>query len=134
MSNLALMEVQRGLYNKLHGDGVLMGMVGGVYDAVPQTAALPFVVIGNGAYTTLEADAINLSELALQVDIWSEAGGRKVALTIMNRVYALLHLGTLTLSGFQLVTLRCEQAETQLTEQATRTHGSMTVRVTVVEG
>ena len=36
MSDLALMEVQRALYTKLGGDGVLMGMVTGVYDAVPQ--------------------------------------------------------------------------------------------------
>ena len=133
MSSLALMEVQRGLYNKLQGDGVLMGMVSGVYDAVPQSAALPFAVIGDGAYATIEADVLNLSELQLQIDIWSAAAGRKTALAIMNRIYALLHLGTLTLSGFQLVLLRCEQADTQLAEQATRIHGTMVVRAAVVE-
>lgn len=133
MSNLALMEVQRGLYGKLTADGVLMGMVTGVYDAMPQKSALSYVVIGDGDYVTLEAEAVNLSQMRFQIDVWSDAAGRKTALTIMNRIYALLHLGALTITGYQLVLLRCEQAETELTEEATRMHGSLVVRVAVVE-
>jgi len=134
MSSLALMEVQRALYTKLQGDGVLLGMVTGVYDAVPQKTALPYVVIGDGRLRTISSDALDLSEMELQLDIWTDAKGRKAALVIMSRLYALLHLGALTLSGFQQVTLRCEQADTELTEQATRIHGSLIVRATVVEG
>lgn len=133
MSNLALMEVQRALYTKLTGDGVLMGMVTGVYDVVPQKTMLPYVVIGNGDYTTLPADGINLSEVSLQLNVWSDTAGRKAVLTIMNRLYALLHQGTLTLTGYQQVLMRCEQAETELREEASRVHGSMRVRVAVVE-
>ncbi len=133
MSNLALMEVQHALYSKLHGDGVLMGLVTGVYDAVPQKTALPYVVIGDGTQTTLASDGLNLADLALVIDIWSDAAGRKTVLTIMNRIYALLHLGALTLTGFQQMLLRCEQADTALSEQGTRIHGSMRVHVSVVE-
>lgn len=133
MSSLALMEVQRALYTKLTSDGVLMGMVVDVADAVPQKTALPYVVIGDGQYETLATDAMNLSQLQMVIDIWSDVAGRKTILAIMNRIYALLHLGTLTISGFSQVLLRCEQADTALSEDATRMHGTMRVHITVVE-
>ncbi len=125
--------MQHALYTKLHGDAVLMGMVTGVYDAVPQKTVLPYIVIGDGQCRGLAADAVNLSELALEIDVWSEATGRKTVLTILNRLFALLHLGTLTLSGYQLVALRCEQADALVAEEATRVHGTMLIRATVVE-
>lgn len=133
MSSLALMEVQHALYSKLTGDGVLMGMVSGVYDVVPQNTALPYVEIGDGETITLAADVVNVSELRLSIDVWGDTAGRKNVLTIMNRIYALLHLGTLTLSGFQQVMMRGEQAETALVEEASRIHGTLVVRVMVVE-
>lgn len=133
MSGLALMEVQRALYTKLHGDGVLMAMVSGVHDVVPQKVALPYIEIGDGQARGLAAEAINLTELTLQLDVWTAASGRKTALTILNRIVALLHLGTLTLSGYQQVLLRCEQADTTLAEQGANLRGTLLVRVTVAE-
>lgn len=133
MSGLALMEVQKGLYSKLQGDGVLMGMVTGIYDAVPQTALLPYIIIGDGRSAALAADNVSITECKLELQIWTDVGGRKTALAIMNRIQALLHLGTLTLSGYQLVLLRVEQAATELAEQARRVHGSMQVIATVAE-
>ncbi len=133
MSSLALMEVQKALYSKLDGDGVLMGMVTGVYDVVPQKTALPYVVIGDGQMRVLDATGLTITDLNLQLDVWTDVSGRKNALAIMNRLFALLHLGTLTVNGFQQVTLRCDQADTEMTEQGTRIHGTLNVRVSVVE-
>ncbi len=127
------MEVQRALYGKLHADGVLMGMVGGVYDTVPQGAALPYVVIGDGLQNVVAADGVSVAQCRLGLDVWTDVGGRKTALAIMNRIFALVHLGTLTMSGYQLVLLRCEQAETTLIEQGTRIHGTLTITATVTE-
>ena len=133
MSSLALMEVQKALYSKLDGDGVLMGMVTGVYDAVPQKTALPYVVIGDGQMRVVDATGLTIADLNLQLDVWTDASGRKNALAIMNRLFALLHLGTLTISGFQQVILSCDQADTEIAEQGSRIHGTLNVRVTVVE-
>ncbi|MDX2095168.1 MAG: DUF3168 domain-containing protein [Alphaproteobacteria bacterium] len=133
MSSLALMEVQRALHTKLQGDGVLMGMVSGVYDAVPQKTPLPYVVIGDGQMRELPAATLTINELTLQIDVWTASSGRKTALAIMNRLFALLHLGTLTLDGLQQVILRCTEARTELAEQATHMHGTMNLRVTVAE-
>lgn len=133
MSSLALMEVQHALYTKLSGDGVLMGMISGIHDVTPQKTTFPYLVIGDGRMQALPADGLNLSEMLLQLDVWTAANGRKTALTILNRLFALLHLGTLTLSGFQQVVLRCELADTALAEQGEYVHASLSVRATVVE-
>lgn len=133
MSGLALMEVQRGLYSKLHGDGVLGGMVSNIYDVVPQHTLLPYVIVGDGAQQAVAADGVTITECRIELQVWTETGGRKTALAIMNRIHALLHLGTLSLSGLQLVLLRVEQADTALAEQATRVHGTLRVIATVAE-
>lgn len=133
MSGLALMELQKGLFSKLNGDGVLMGMVAGIYDAVPQMAALPYIIIGDGRSSAVAADGVSVTECRLDLQIYTDVGGRKTALNIMNRIHALLHLGALTLTGYQLVLLRVEQAATELAEQARRVHGTMQLVVTVAE-
>lgn len=133
MSNLALMEVQKALYTKLSGDGVLMGVVTGVYDVVPQKTALPYVVLGDGVQAIAGADNVTLSDCRLEIHVWGEASGRKTVLSILNRVYALLHLGTITVAGHQLVTLRTEQATTVLDEQGTHLRGTLGILVTVAE-
>lgn len=133
MSGLALMEVQRALYTKLSGDGVLMGMISGIYDVVPQKTATPYVVLGNGAQHLRPADELVVTECVLELQVWTEADGRKTALAIMNRLHALLHLGALTLTGFQLVTLQVNHAATSLAVQGTLISGTVTVSLAVVE-
>ena len=133
MSGLALMEVQRALYTKLQGDGVLMGMVAGVYDNVPQTTALPYVVIGDGRQDGIAADAVGVSQCRLVLDVWTDIGGRKTALVILNRLFSLMHMGTLSMGGYQLVMLRVEHAETTLREQGTRMHGMLVISAIVTE-
>jgi len=69
----------------------------------------------------------------LDITVWTDASGRKAALNILNRLHALLHLGTLTVSGYQPVTVRVEHARTELTEVADNLKGTMRVRVTMLE-
>ncbi len=133
MTNLAFMEVQHALYTKLSGDGVLMGMVDGIYDVVPQQSALPYIVLGDGSGALLPADGVSVTECRLTLSVWTEAHGRKTAMTILNRLHALLHLGALTMDGFALVILRVEQAETELRERGTRIRAQLILQATVVE-
>lgn len=133
MSSLALMEVQRALYTALVADGVLMGMVSGVFDVVPQHTALPYVELGDGSQSITPAEAAEVSECRLALYVWTEAAGRKTALSVLNRIHALLHLGTFGITGFQLVNVRTEQAATVIEEQGTRLRGTLVVRMTVVE-
>jgi hypothetical protein len=133
MSTLALAEIQRTLYSKLQADAVLLGMVTGIYDAVPQKTNTPYVVIGDGMLREVPAEGLNLAEIEMEIDVWADTGGRKAALLILNRLWALLHLGTLTITGFQTISLRGDQSETSLMEEATQIRGRILIRATVAE-
>lgn len=130
---LATMELQHALATKLQGDGVLTGLVNGLYDAPPQGAALPYLVFGEGEARIVPAEGPVLTETALEIEVWTDTSGRKTALMILNRLYALLHYGTLSLTGFQQVVLRVEQSSISLTEEATRLRGGLRVVATLVE-
>ena len=133
MSALALMELQRALFAKLSADSTLMSLVGGVYDNVPQNTPLPYVIIGDGTQVIRPADGLVISECQLEIHVYTDSGGRKSALEILNRLHALLHLGTLSLTGFQLISLRAEQAATLLAEQGAQFKGTMHLFVAIAE-
>lgn len=133
MSTLALKALQQALYSKLSGDGVLMGMVTGLYDVVPQRTTAPFVVLGDGSAQGEEASGVAVTRCSLTVHVWTEAVGRKAALIIMDRIYGLLHEATLTISGYQLVLMRGEKASTQLADEGAYLHGQLGFTVMLAE-
>lgn len=133
MSTLALIEVQKALYAALHADGVLMGMVEGIFDAVPQKSEVPYIVIGEGNEALQAVADGGVSECHLTLQVWTQASGRKTALMIMNRIHALLHLGSLSVDGFEVLVLRTEQASVRLAEDGNYMNGSLTLALTVEE-
>lgn len=133
MSTLAMMEVQRALYAKLTADGVLMGMISGVYDAVPQTAALPYVVIGDGDAECTPELAAQVTQCQWTIEVWTNASGRKSALTILNRLHGLLHQGDITLTGLTLIGVTVTRAQTQVDTEKERVFGLLELRLMVRE-
>ena len=90
-------------------------------------------MIGDGRANVEPADELNITELQMQIDVWGDATGRKKVLTILNHIFALMHLGTLALAGYQQVLLRCEQADTEIAEQGQNTRGVLIVRAVMAE-
>lgn len=133
MSGFALANVQKALYGKLVADGVLMGMVTGVFDAVPQNSQVPYVVIGNGVQVVPPVEALPVAECRLDIHVWTDAVGRKTALAVLSRIHALLHLGMLAVEGFSVAVLRTEQASVRLSEDGTHIRGELTAVITVGE-
>jgi len=131
MSAAVLQAVQQALYTKLTGDGVLMDMVEGVYDAVPQQAIIPYIVIGDGQAEEVPQVQTRLSECTMALHVWTAGGGRKAALTILNRLHGLLHHGALTFTGFTLLAMRCMRAETQVDADHDRIYGMVELGLTV---
>lgn len=131
MSGAVLQALQQALYSKLSGDSALMDLVSGVYDAVPQHAALPYVVIGDGSANEVPQVATQMSECQLLLNVWTSGGGRKVALAILNRLHALLHQGSLSLGGFTLIAMRCVRAETTVDADHDRVSGVLELTVLV---
>ena len=133
MTMLALQAVQPAIYNKLTSDGVLMDMVSGVYDVVPQNAITPYVVIGDGTAQELPQIVNQLTEITLDLHVWSKSGGRKTVLTILNRIYGLLHQGTISPAGFTLMAMHCTDAQTNVDALHDRVEGVLRVVITVLE-
>ena len=133
MTTLALTNIQQALYSKLTGDGVLMGMITGVYDAVPERTALPYVVIGDGSSEVADSLASTTTRCELEIEVWTDIKGRKSALIAMDRIYGILHQGTLSVSGFELLHARCLESFTELVEVGPRLRGVLRFEILVRE-
>ncbi len=131
MSAAVLQAVQQALYTKLTGDSVLMDLVQGVYDAVPQNAVVPYIVIGDGQAEEMPQVQGAISECAMALHVWTGGGGRKTALAVLNRLHGLLHHGSLSFSGFTLLAMRGVRAETQVDADNDRIYGILELALTV---
>lgn len=132
---LAVKEVQRSLYNYLAADVTLIEMVGdsNIYDAVPQQTSFPYIVIGEGVGRVVPADGVTVTDCEFEISVLTNGYGRKKALEIIERIYVLLHLGTMTVDGFGVVLLRVDRNSVSLEESGNVMRGKMTVIVTVAE-
>lgn len=131
--SLVMQAVQQALIAKLTGDAVLMDRIDAVYDTVPQRSPLPYLVIGELVQEALPSLGEAVWQVTVAMEIWSEAHGRKSALTALERLHGLLHHGALNVSGYALREMRVEAASCVLAEQATRIVGSAELRILIAE-
>jgi hypothetical protein len=127
--SLPLYKLQEALYARLSGDGVLMGLVQAVHDTVPQHSAFPYVVIGDGRQHDVPAGGVTTVRCALEIEVFSRSKGRKEALLILDRIYALLHRNVVTVDGFECIVIRCDTVQTEVLLDALTLRGSMQVAV-----
>lgn len=127
MNSLGLLQLQQGLFGKLSSDGVLMGMLHAIYDQVPERAQYPYAIIGDGDFRPLATDAMCGGTCRITIRIYSQKAGRKEALRIMDRMYGLLHLGTLTLIESDVIGMQVQSAQTQLLADTKTIEGELTV-------
>lgn len=103
----AMGAVQAALYELLSSDATLTTTLGcAVYDDVPDSAAMPYVSIGEATEIPWNRFQGTGSELTWTIHAWSRYPGRKEALAILARLNQLLDQIPLTLSG-GLVNLFC---------------------------
>lgn len=131
--SLPLYALQQALYSRLSGDGVLMGMIEGIYDTVPQQSPFPYIVIGDGVQDDVVASGLVAVQCTLTIELFSRSKGRKEALLILERIYGLLHRNVLIVDGYECIVTRCERAETDMLLDALTLRGSMTVGVLLAE-
>lgn len=102
--------VQVGIYRRLTGDPVLMGMVVGVYDQVPEGTAYPYVRIGDHLSIPDNDHGGFGREITVTVHVWTRARGNAQGQQIADRIIELLdHQDrSLPVSGHRVVSVRCE--------------------------
>lgn len=107
----ALAPVQRALYTKLTADKALMGLVSGVFDHVPEDAAWPYVVIGEGVESP-DNDHTSFGRAVLAtLHVWSEYKGFTEAERVQARLVELLdhQHRDLPVDGHKVVAVRYAQ-------------------------
>ncbi|KQQ58605.1 MULTISPECIES: DUF3168 domain-containing protein [Rhizobium/Agrobacterium group] len=89
------------IHARLASDAALVAMVGdrGIVDRLLPRPVLPCVVFGDMESRQLSADTPPGEEHLLTIEVWSAAGGRKMAQDIALRVLTLLDDAPLVLSG-----------------------------------
>ncbi len=70
-----------------------------IYDRAPGGAAFPFVSIGRGETTPIDADTPGLNDHRLTLHIWGRRDDRDAVRDALGAVRAALHQADLTLSG-----------------------------------
>ena len=128
MSNFSHYTLQQAIYQYLNADSILLGMAVAVYDRPVQGSAFPYITIGEAAITDWSTKTTTGTEQILSLHIWSRNGGRKECATIMERVYALLHQSSLSVTGQTLVQIRFFSSEISLSDDGCTYQGMMRFR------
>ncbi|MBN8542795.1 MAG: DUF3168 domain-containing protein [Alphaproteobacteria bacterium] len=131
--SLPLYQLQQALFARLNGDALLMSMIQGIHDSVPQNTSFPYVVIGDGDQNDVPASDTISVRCSLDIEVFSRSKGRKEVLLILERLYALLHQSVLTVSGYECIISRCSRAETETLIDAVTLRGSMRVTILLMQ-
>ena len=102
----AILEYQKAVYAKLQADSALVASVQGIYDSVPQNAVVPYIYFGDATTEDTSNLAKNSAKINFTIFCISETLGKKQAAEIAEKIRALLHRATLTLSGYTHINTR----------------------------
>ena len=111
MAGSALFEVQKAAYATLTGDAALMAKVTGIFDAVPDDRAFPYVTIGDETETGFNAFSKIGKVVVLTLHVWSQYQGFRQADEILVRINEVLDGAALTVTGYALVAVQFVSSE-----------------------
>lgn len=116
--------VQTAIYTALQGLSAA-----DVYDAVPQGAAYPYVVIDSTLIMADDPLASRRDERIIYLSVWSQYRGQKEVLEIMAEIDALLHQQSLSLSTGRMVRSYVKDKITNRDADNLTFQGRVTLRV-----
>jgi len=101
--------LQQAVFAALSGDAALTALIGArIFDGVPETAALPYLVLGEASETAAADNAISHT---LALHIWSRAGGTREVKQIAAAARSCLDGAALSLADHALIDLRFASAD-----------------------
>lgn len=124
MSGSPSWELQKSTFTRLSTDATLTTTLGcAVYDNVPQTAAFPYVAIGDVTEGPNDTMGRTGRDLDVTIHIWSQYAGMKQVKEIQNRVDQLLDRWAPTVTGWNATQMQQEFFETFLDADGITRHG-----------
>lgn len=130
MSGSPAWALQQAMYTRLSGDTELVTTLGAaVYDHVPDSAAFPYVVIGDITETAADTMGTTRRDMTVTVHTWSQAAGFKQVKQIQDRVDDLLDRWSPTVTGWTAIQMLQEFFETFRDPDGTTRHGVSRYRI-----
>ena len=99
-------QLKEAVYSALTGDATLMAMVTGVYDYMPEDTAYPCVTLTLAEVEDWGTRTVCGQRVALTLQVFSRERSSQSCLNILDRLHAVLHDASLSLSEDVLVSLR----------------------------
>jgi len=128
--SLKTWELQQAVLTRLDGYSALKpALVTAVYDAVPQNAVFPYVVIGDDTTIPFNTHTTVGGEHTITIHAWSRYKGKSEIKRIQEQIYAALNRYALSVSGATMVNCEQEYAESFLDEDGLTRHGVQRMRV-----
>jgi len=122
------LEIQKAVFTRLNN-----ALNVPVYDAVPDNAVAPYVVIGDDTLIEFDSDGVNGFEATVTIHTWSIYRGRFEVKNLMGLIYNALHRAELNVQGYNLVGCDCEFSETFLESDGVTRHGVQRFRILIRE-
>lgn len=122
--------LQDAIYTRLSGDATLVTTLGAaVYDHVPDSAAFPYVTIGDVTEAPNDTMGRTGRDITVTVHIWSQVKGMIQVSNIQNRVDALLDRWAPTVTGWTATQMLHEFFETFRDPDGKTRHGVARYRI-----
>ena len=127
------LPIQAAVYDLLTGDAPLGSMIAGVYEEVPETSRLPYVVVGEAYETPDNSHDRKGRRTVITLHAWSDQKGFSEAVGIADRVVDLLDHTVLDVGGWHHVATRYDFMQTLRDPDPTRRHVPVRFSVTTEE-
>jgi hypothetical protein len=125
MQSFDMVPLQVAAHSALMESDVLMALITGVYDAVPQEAVCPYLVWGEcSAKPWGELGAQGMEQL-ITLNSYSQSAGRRETADIMRVTQELLNHAPLEVDGYVLVLLRVRSIKVELEKDGLTYKGSL---------
>ena len=124
--------LQEQIHSVLTSDATVTQLLGGarVYDDVPRGEPLPYLTFGRSTLRDWSTATDAGGEHVVTLHVWSEGGGRKQALAIMDAARKALHDVAMPLTDHRLVNLRHEFSQARREADGETIHGIVRLRAT----
>lgn len=121
--------LQTAIFNKISGAVIVSGTAVPVYDNVPQPSAFPYITVGHDTHVAWDTDTSVGFESTVTIHTWSRYNGMSETKLMQGQLYDLLHRYQLSVTGFVLVDVEFDYAESMLDPDGQTRHGVVRFRI-----
>lgn len=123
--------LQQALVSSVAADAAVLTHQAGVFDFVPDTAALPYVRVGVVTARPWNSKTFDGAEYTARIDVWTESFSRASVLEMTESIRQTLEDATLTVTGGQVVETLYEFGDIIPDPDGNALHGVLRFRLRV---